>query len=376
MPILHRFYAVFPLILLTLALSGCGGGKGAWQDAGQTSGPSVYGTPSTPAPASPALPPAQQGTTRVAILLPLSGSNAALGQSMLQAAQLAVFDLGYDNFELMPQDTATGAGAAATNAVRDGAQLILGPLFADDVRAVKAATAGRGINVIGFSTDWSIAGGNVFLMGFMPFEQVTRIADYAKARGLSSVAVAANADSYGTAAAAAFESRARANGLPITRALSNPAAYDGVFIPAGGNDLSGILQRVPNAGARKLGTGLWDDPRIAANPVMNGAWFAAPSPRARAGFESRYQSTYGSAPVRIASLAYDATALAVTLTRVGVTSGRGPAFDAASLKTPSGFSGVDGILRFTDRNIAQRGMAVMEIRGSRITEIDPAPTAF
>lgn len=369
MTVFHRFCRVFPLFLLVLALAACGGGKqNPWggptasvpqpQDS-VTVGP--YGAATAPAPSSSAV--------KVAILLPLSGSNAAVGQSMLQAAQLAIFDLGYDNFELMPRDTASGAGAAATAALRDGAQLILGPLFADDVRAVKAATSGSGVNVIAFSTDWTLAGGNTYMMGFLPFGQVERIAQYAAARGLKRAAVAAPADTYGSTTSSLFESEAQKNGMTITRALSDATGYDAVFIPAGGTALSGILQRVTNSSTKKLGTGLWDDPRVAADPAMNGAWFAAPSPKSRAGFESRYAQTYGAKPQRIASMAYDATALAAALSKAG-------GFTASTLTNPNGFAGVDGIIRFNKSGLVERGMAVLEIRGGTIVEIDPAPTSF
>ena len=369
MTVFHRFCTVFPLFLLILALGACssvsqrtpwGSSQTTPSQDQVTVGP--YGT--APVAADPSAP-----SVKVAILLPLSGSNAGVGQSMLQAAQLAVFDLGYDNFELMPRDTATGAGQAATAALRDGAQLILGPLFADDVRAVKSATSGSGINVIAFSTDWTLAGGNTYMMGFLPFGQVERIAQYAVTKGLKRAAVAAPADTYGSTTSSLFESEAQKHGLVITRALSDPNGYDAVFIPAGGTALSGILQRVSNKSARKLGTGLWDDPRVAADPAMNGAWFAAPSPTARAGFESRYAATYGAKPQRIASLAYDATALAAALTKAG-------GFTAANLTNPNGFAGVDGIIRFNSSGLVQRGMAVLEIQNGRVIEIDPAPTSF
>ncbi len=369
MTVFHRFCRIFPLFLLVLTLAACGGGtRSPWggpSAAGQqpqdnvTVGP--YGAATTPAQPT--------GTVKVAILLPLSGSNAAVGQSMLQAAQLAIFDLGYDNFELMPHDTATGAGPAATTAIRDGAGLILGPLFADDVRAVKAATSGSGVNVIAFSTDWTLAGGNTYMMGFLPFGQVERIAQYAASKGLKRAAVAAPADTYGSTTSSLFESEAQKNGMVITRALSDANGYDAVFIPAGGSALSGILQRVTNKGAKKLGTGLWDDPRVASDPAMNGAWFAAPSPRARAGFESRYAQTYGSRPQRIASMAYDATALAAALSKAG-------GFTPSNLTNPNGFAGVDGIIRFNKSGLVERGMAVLEIRNGAITEIDPAPNSF
>lgn len=369
MTVFHRFCVLIPLFLIMAVLAGCAGGnKNAWNTKQPAADTGVYGTTG----AAPAVLPTTGGpAVKVAILLPLSGANAGVGQSMLQAAQLAVFDMGYDNFELMPQDTqgtAAGASAATSEAIRNGAQLILGPLFAEEVRAAKTASANR-VNIIAFSTDWTLAGGNTYVMGFLPFGQVERIADYAAAKGLKRVAVASGADEYGTTVSRNFESEASERGITITRALSDPNAYDSVFIPAGGKDLTTILPRVTNTSARKLGTGLWDDQRVASLPQMNGAWFAAPSPNARASFEQRYGSTYGAKPVRIATMAYDATALAMALSKAG-------GFTAANLKSPNGFAGVDGIIRFDSRNLVERGMAVLAIQNGRITEIDPAPASF
>lgn len=389
MSVFHRFYRFFPLILLALALglTGCAAStkkNSPWSNQGgyatapapNPAAQQPYGDSAAfPAPAQAAA--AQSGqNVKVAILLPLSGNSAGVGQSMLQAAQLALFDLGYDNFELMPRDTggtAYGASAAASAALTDGAQLILGPLFAEEVRAVKSATSGTGINVIAFSTDWTLAGDNTFLMGFMPFGQVKRIVDYAVSKNLKTAAVVSNPDLYGTTVSRAFEEAAREKGMNITRALSEPSAYDSVFVPVGGNDLNAALTRIPNTSAQKLGTGLWDDTRLAANPALNGAWFAAPSPQNRTGFENRYQSTYGAQPVRIASLAYDATALAAALSR----SGNGAsAFSKSALTSPSGFAGVDGIVRFNANGTAERGLAVLSFQGGRIVVIDPAPKVF
>lgn len=374
MPIFHRLYVFFPLFLLMLALSGCAEmGSSPWMQ-GKTVSPTPDQTAIAPYEPVPALQTTDTGAppVKVAILLPLSGQHAALGQSMLQAAQLAVFDVGYDNFELMPQDTggtAQGATTAASAALTGGAKIILGPLFAEEVRAVKGATSGRGVNVIAFSTDWTLAGGNTFIMGFLPFGQVERITDFAVTKGLKRAAIVSGADQYGTTVSAEFEKRATARGMTISRALSDANGYDSVFIPAGGSSLSSILQRVTNKSARKLGTGLWDDARIAADPAMNGAWFAAPSPSARASFESHYKSTYGTSPVRLATLTYDATALAAALSKSG-------GFTSAALTNPNGFAGVDGIIRFNSNGLAERGLAILEIKNGRITEIDPAPKAF
>ncbi len=377
MSLFHRFCTIIPLFIAIIVLAGC---------ADVTVPNAPWRTPTAQAPSESASvtgpAPSHQQTTaqsaapagsaiKVAILLPLSGQHAALGQSMLQAAQLAVFDLNNDNFELLSKDTGgtpTGASTAAIAAMNDGAQLILGPLFAEEVRAVKGVTAGRNINVLAFSTDWTLAGGNIYIMGFTPFAQVERIAAYAASKGWRRTAIASPADTYGTSVARAFEGDAAKYGIQISRAISDPSAYDSVFIPAGGTALTSVLHRVTNPGAQKLGTGLWEDAGIAAMPAMNGAIFAAPSPSARANFENRYRSTYGQSPVRIATLAYDATALAAALAPTG--------YSAAALKNPGGFAGIDGIMRFQGNNLMERGMAILQINNGRIVELDPAPRAF
>lgn len=381
MTFFHRFCSLFPVltasILMTFALGGCVA----------TSGNQVWNQPRTKAePSIPAPTPAatignfpSQSAVKVAILLPLSGGQSTVGQSMLQAAQLAVFDTGYDNFELMPFDTlgnAQGASAAATAAVSQGAQIILGPLLSEEAKAVKSIVTGQNINMISFSTDWSLAGGNAYVMGFLPFGQVERVAAYAAARGLKNTAVINIPGVYGNAATSAFEQSARRHGLSTARVSSPMPAHDSVFIPAGGQDLMAVLPKLVGHNARKLGTGLWDDTRLAANASMNGAWFAAPSPASRRGFEQRYQSTYGQTPIRIATLAYDATALTAALAKFGASQGRGPAFDHASLTNPAGFAGIDGIMRFNKNGLAERGLAILEINNGRITEIDPAPKRF
>lgn len=176
-----------------------------------------------------------QPAVKVAILLPL-GSNGAVGHSMLQAAQLAVFDVGYDNFELISKDTqgtSAGASAAATAALSEGAQLIIGPLLSDEVRGVKSAINGRNVNMLAFSTDWTLSGGGATLTSWAVFGQVERIARYSASKGLKRAAAAAGADTYGTSVSNKFEAEAQKNGITISRALSDPSTYDSVFIPAG-----------------------------------------------------------------------------------------------------------------------------------------------
>jgi len=340
---------------------------------------------------------------KVAILLPLSGHESAVGHSMLQAAQLALFDMGYTNFNLIPRDTkgtADGAGAAAMSAIQDGAQLILGPLLADSVRAVKAVAKPNNINVIAFSTDWAIADQSTFMMGFMPFSQVDRIARYAGAQGYTKYALIAPRDKYGDIVTSRFEQTARGSGSTITKSirfmpgdpavinqvsnLKNPNGsvdFNAVFMPVGGTQIETIssalsYNNMMPAQVKRIGTGLWDDARVAAQPNMQGAWFAAPSPNARRSFEQKYMSTYGQQPVRLATLAYDATALAAILARNGFQKGSTPDFNYTALTNPNGFSGTDGVFRFQQNGLVERALAVLELRGGRIVEIDPAPTRF
>lgn len=344
---------------------------------------------------------------KIGILLPLSGKHERIGQSMLQAAQLAVFDMGYDNFELIPRDTQgtpQGALQATTSAMNDGAQLLLGPLFADSVRAAKQAAARKNINVIAFSTDWTLAGGNAYVMGFLPFAQVQRVTRYAAANGMRDIGVLAPADKYGDTVVNAFKQNATANAIRITKNMryrpsskdltrdvasfakdlvdeNEQSLVDAVFVPAGGVQAKTLASALSYYGltprnVRRLGTGLLDDPNLAREPNLQGAWFAAPSPTQRRGFESRYMNTYGNKPPRVASLAYDATALASVLAASGFQNTSTPAFSRNAITNPNGFSGIDGIFRFGQNGLVERGLAVLEIRNGRFVEINPAPKTF
>lgn len=350
---------------------------------------------------SPALPP-----VKVGLLVPLTGPNAQLGQAMLQAAQLALFDMGYDSFELLPRDTNAGAQQAAQSAADAGAQLILGPLFANDVRAAQPIMRRYDINMVSFSTDWSLADGNTFVMGFLLFAQVQRVAEYAASKGLRYVGVLAPDSDYGNAVLATWNAAASRFGITTAETVRFPAGqgdisgivasfahynkdapkgapppYDAVFLPAGGEQaraaasMLGFYNLSPRS-VKRLGTGLWDDPDLGAEQGLAGGWFAAPAPELRRGFEQRYAESYGQPAPRLATLAYDATALAAVLARNGYYNAGRPAFDRAALTNPNGFAGIDGIFRFRPDGLVERGLAVMEFRNGQIVEIDPAPKTF
>lgn len=408
----HRPYSslvTLILIFVVLPLAGCQGTRtaspwgngqdGAAQPATTTQSSAPYdntGMTGMPGPATNAPAP-----VKVALLLPLSGPNAGIGQAMLQAAQLAVFDIGVDNLELLPQDTGDTpqtAQTAATNAINQGAQLILGPLLADSVRAVKNIAATKNINVVAFSTDASLAGGNTFIMGFMPQSQVERVVTYASAKGYRTAALVAPKDKYGDAVVQAFEQQARRSGIQITGRLrfspdkqimtqevknfvATLPPSQALFMPIGGMQADMVSSALSYNGLtpdkiKYLGTGLWDDPRVASLPTLQGGWFAGPSPRAYQAFEQKYKSTYNTTPPRLSSLAYDATALAAVLTRTGQQRNGQPAFDRASLSNPNGFAGMDGIFRFNESGLVDRGLAILEIRQRGIVESDPSPKTF
>lgn len=396
--------------------------------------PAVPSTPVTQAPlgppgANPAF--ASAGPVKVGLLLPLTGTGANVGTEMLNAAQLALFDLGEDRFQLMPRDTKGSpaeAAEAARRMVAEGAKLILGPLFSPEVAAVKPAIQGTGVSELAFTNDWQRAGNGTFVMGLVPADQVARVVGFAQMRGVQRLAVLAPRNPYGDAVAAAVRDSAQRRGVSVVReerygpdnadmnaavvrlagggrsaleaqrrelagrtdeasraALARLQAqeaqgaggFDGLLIAEGGDRLRALLPmlgaaRIDTTRVKLLGTGLWDDPGLAALSALAGAWFAAPAPQARADFESRFESMYRHKPQRLATLAYDATALAAVLAKSPATA----RFDSVSLTNASGFSGVDGIFRLRPDGLVERGLAVIEIAPEGARVIDEAPASF
>ena len=411
-----RFVSPIAALMLLLALVACMRGPMVAAPAGPPQ-PPVTGPGGPPPGGSP--PPGAGGPVKVAVLLPLSGANAELGKAMLEAAQMALFTTGNDRLTLVPRDTTgtpDGAAGAARAALADGAQLILGPLLAAEVDAVKPVAGEAKINVIAFSTATQLAGDNVFLMGFLPRQEIVRETAFARESGVSRFAVLAPNSEYGrlmtdalreTASQAGatvvkaetFDSRSSDVGPAIQRLAGNTASaapgtspepdaapapgptqrvsFDALLLPEGGDQLKQIARRLKTAGigspqVRLLGSGLWDDASVSSEPALVGGWFAASPPDARREFQSRFQSTYGHAPPRLASLAFDAAALAAVLAKAG-----GPApFSHDATLNPSGFTGVDGLFRFTPQGLVQRGLAVLEVQPQGPVVVSPAPHDF
>ena len=368
----------------------------------------------------------------VGLLLPLSGPYAAEGDSLLDAAQLALFDTADERFLLLPRDTggtAPGAERAALALLEEGVDLILGPLFAEGVNAVAADARAHGVTVVAFSTDRSVASEGVYLLGHTPRTQIRRVFAHAASNGHRRIALLAPETRYGAAVAGEAWAAAALMGLSLTRvrtyapdgsdaaavvrdlaeydrraqalkderrtlARQNDAAarrrlkrlqtldtlgelpFDAVLLADGGARLRQVAPLLPYydidpAKIRVLGTGLWEDPATLGEPALAGGWFAGPDPAARRAFETRYNRIFGKPPGAIATLAYDATALAAALARAG------SSFGPQAIGNRGGFLGADGLFRFDDDGIAERGLAVFEVAsGGKIRVVSPAPARF
>ena len=395
-----RFVSTLLAFAMLLALAACGGYQMVPGPGARSQFPSAASRvpPPIAEPAKP-LPPA--GPVKVALLVPLSGPNAKLGKAMLESAQLALFTTGSDRLTLVPRDsggTAESAANAARSAISEGATLILGPLLAAEVEAVKPVARDAKVNIIAFSTATHLAGGNAFLMGFLPRQEVAREVAFARERGARSFAALAPGSQYGRLMAEALQESARATGGTVDkvefvdpRGADTAAAigkltgsggppgspFDALLLPEGGAQLKQMARQLREAGVDSgkvhlLGSGLWDDPTIAGEPALYGGWFASSPPEPRREFESRFQATYGQAPPRLASLAFDAAALAAVLAKAG-----GPEpFSQEAILNPSGFTGVDGLFRFTPQGLVQRGLVVIELTPQGNVVVSPAPRNF
>jgi ABC-type branched-subunit amino acid transport system substrate-binding protein len=359
------------LLLGAPILAGCGGGMPtdffSSTPAAPTQQPSAVGT----------------GQVKAALILPLSGSGnaAAVAQSMRNAAELALSEFPQPNVQLLVKDDAggaQGAQSAAQQAIDEGAEIILGPLFALSVPSAANVARQRGIPVIAFSTDSSVAGRGVYLLSFLPESDVNRIVNYSISTGKKSFAAMLPNNAYGNVVEAAFsQAVARGGGRVVVlerygdgAQMNGPAANvaralsgaDALFLPDDGAALPSVVDALTAAGAnlkrvQLLGTGPWDNPTVFANATLQGGLYAAPDPSGFRQFSARYRAKYGSDPVRAATLSYDAVALVAALVKT-----QGPQrFAPETLQNASGFTGTDGLFRFRADGTNERGLAVLRV---------------
>jgi ABC-type branched-subunit amino acid transport system substrate-binding protein len=369
---------------------------------GACSGMSSLSNPFSSGPdAGPAGPPQQPqavgtGQVKVGLVLPLSASgNAGVAAlSMKNAAEMALAEFQNPNIQLLIKDdagSAQGAQQGTQQALDEGAEIILGPLFAASVPATAQLARARGVSVIAFSTDSSVAGRGVYLLSFLPESDVNRIVEYAAGTGKRSFAALLPDNAYGNVVEAAFKQAVGRKGGRIvafekygadraTAARTVAQALggaDALFIADDGDSVVTVADALTAAGAnlkniQLLGTGLWDNPRVFASPNLQGGLYAAPDPSGFRSFSGRYRAKFGAEPVRTATLAYDAVALVAALAR---TQG-GQRFSPEVLTNPSGFAGIDGLFRFRADGSNERGLAVMKVTTGGGTAVAGSPKSF
>ncbi|MEN9856611.1 MAG: hypothetical protein RLZZ157_1737 [Pseudomonadota bacterium] len=343
---------------------------------------------------------------RVALLAPFSSPNAGLrneAQTLQSAAELAIAERGDNSMLLIAKDSGDSpeeARIAVRAALSEGANFVLGPLFASGVGAVAPYARANNAPMISFSTDTSEAGRGVYVLTFLPEDEAQRIVRFAASRGVKRLVVLAPTGRYGDRINDAAKEAAREVGLDYQGA----ARYDGqagtlaavqegakraaqlasggaardtaILIPERGAMLRALAQSLSQAGApasrvRYLGTGLWNDSETIADPRLAGGWYVTPDSAARTAFEQRFSAKYGRKPTRLAGMAYDATAMLAGMTRGGNAIAASP----RAIEARDGFVGVDGLFRFS-RGVVQRGMAVNEVGPRGGKTVDPAPASF
>jgi ABC-type branched-subunit amino acid transport system substrate-binding protein len=339
-----------------------------------------------------------QGQVRVGLILPMSGQGGAgVGTSLKNAAELALSDFKNPNIQLLVKDdggTPQGARAGAQAAMDEGAEIILGPLFAQSVRAVAQITRPRNIPVIAFSTDASVASQGVYLLSFLPESDVRRIVEYAASRGKRSYAALIPENAYGAVVQGAFQQEVPRHGgrvvvlekypldpsklaEPVHAVAQAATQVDSVFIPDNADSVVQLVQalaadHVNLKRLQLLGTGVWDDPHIFSTPALHGALYPGPDPNAYRTFSAQYRARFGQDPVRASTLAYDAVALVAALVKMQ----GAQRFSEAVLTNSSGFSGKDGLFRFRPDGTNERGLAVLRVGPTGPQVVAPAPRAF
>lgn len=346
--------------------------------------------PNTPTP----LPQDGQGRHRIALLVPTSGINARVGNSIANATTMALLDTNASNLRITTYDTADDSGDAARRAVAEGNQLILGPLLGSDVPDIVAVARPAGIPLISFSNDVSIASPDVYLMGLSPSQSVARTVDFARKEGARNYGALVPEGEYGRQAEFALISALRDMGgtlVATERYIRNEGAaasaarrlrarggFDTVLIadsPRLAIAAAAELRDEDSLSPRLLGTELWSgEADIPAAGVMQGAMFSAVSDARYRNFSDSYRDRFGTAPYRIATLGYDSVLLALRVAGNGWRAGT--PFPTSELTARGGFLGLDGAFRFQSDGMAQRALEVREVVNGQIVIVSPAPDSF
>lgn len=388
--LIAKFFApLIAVITATMLLAACTGGS--LTETSLNASPDANANPNG----------IEGGKVRIALLLPLSaeGRSAEIAKQMKQAAELALFEADNPNIVLIAKDTKgtpEGARMAASTAVSEGAEIVLGPLFATSVRAAAPIVQQASVPMVAFSSDESVAGNGVYLLSFLAGHDVSSIVSYAVSKGKRRFAAYLPQDQYGQIAERAFRRAVAAqggevvalatypkdsNGLvkaakPLAQQIKQNGA-DALFMPAGQKYLPQLASLLPYheidpKQVQILGSSRWDFATVGSQAPLRGGWFPAPDPKGWNKFKQRYTQTYGTIPTRITTLPYDAVSLAVSFARLG----KGSRFSAATLTQAGGFSGVDGLFRLTQNGLSERRFAILQVQKFSNSIIQPAPNRF
>lgn len=333
--------------------------------------------------------------TRVGLLLPFS-LRPQDASALYNAAELALFDRGNESMLLIPRDAGANeadAAAAARALVTDGADLIIGPVAREGVAGAASAAARNRIPVIGFSSDRSVAGPGVYLMSFQLEDEISRLITFSASRNIRSIALLAPSNEYGRRVEQALRAQAARSGVTVPAvqlyernapaaaaaatqlaATLRAAPAQAILIADSGDPLRAIGPALTGANMRNvrlLGTSAWAG-EAQREPTLSGGWFVTTDANARNDFERRYQAVYAREPTRLASLAYDAVALAAQLSNERGDDG----LTRAALENGEGFLGSDGLFRFRADGAIERGLAIMEVRGNSAATLEAAPRRF
>jgi branched-chain amino acid transport system substrate-binding protein len=325
---------------------------------------------------------------RVALLLPLSGPNAAVGEAISNATTMALLDTNAKSLRITSYDTAVGAGQAAAKAIQDGNQLILGPLLSDEVQLVAAVARPAHVPMITYSNDVGVADRDVFVLGQVPGQSIARVVGYARAHGVTSLGAIVPGGVYGQRVTSALGSSTRVAGVKLTsvetydrsntsvgsamRRVLAKGHVDAVVIADGAR--IALQAAAFSSGARLIGTELWNgEAAIARSPAMKGAWFATVSDQRYGRFEKSYRSRFGTAPSRFATIGYDSVLLTLNVARTWKFGTPFPTAKLYSPDDPDGFIGIDGVFRFNEFGVAERAMEVREVTNGTFVTVSPAP---
>lgn len=328
---------------------------------------------------------------RIALIVPMSGANASVGQSIANAATMAVLDTNAENLRITTYDSSAGIEAAASRAIADGNKLILGPLLGEHTPIVAKHAAPARVPIISFSNDNTVATRNVYIMGNVPEQALRRTVTFARSRGANRFGALIPGGEYGRRASAELMAAVRDNGGVVgaietynrsagsvaaaAKQLNTRGPLDAVLIADGGRIAAQAAPLVKSGSSttRILGTELWSgESVIASTPALRGAWFSAVSDGRFRQFSGSYRGRFGAAPNRLATLGYDAVLLTLRIARDWRP---GTTFPTSRLADPGGFVGLDGPFRFRN-GVIERAFEVREVRAGGVTVVSPAPEKF